>query len=158
MVLQVLYSGSQYFSTFPDDDHWMLGIILRCWLMKHQRYVIMVHVYINHAAQANYCRSVFNCEYLLPWSRKRGPTMDCLPIPLFAISCWGLKLIWKSVHLAQALWIGISHCPASLKMWWWDRFTHTKVQITKLHSGLLGQDAWPTVTCHALFALSTQYW
>ena len=49
-----------------------------------------------------------------------------LPHPLnFLLICWwGLKLIWKSTHVVQALQIGNSHSLASLRMWW-DLFIHT---------------------------------
>ena len=42
---------------------------------------------------------------------KEGPLWIVCPSSSFAlISYWGLKFIWKSTHLAQALQIGISHC------------------------------------------------
>ena len=58
--------------------------------------------------------------------------MEYLPISQFSLD-FGLKFIWKSAHLAQALQIGefpLLEDVVSLV------YTHYKVQITLLHSGL----------------------
>ena len=54
----------------------------------------------------------------------------CPPYSFASISCTSLKLVWKSVHLAQALLIGISHPLPSLRMWQFCFYTHYTVQNT----------------------------
>ena len=81
--------------------------------------------------------------------------MECPPIPQFSLD-FGLKLIWKRAHLAQALQIGNFHCLDSLRMWWacsWlTQTTRCKLIITLLHSGLHYYKVL-SPRCHALFAL-----
>ena len=68
---------------------------------------------------------------IVSWKRAHYRTSAHSPPPSLAlISFWGLNLIWKNAHLAQALQIGNSHCLAGLRMWW-DCFTHST--SCKLH-------------------------
>ena len=72
---------------------------------------------------------------------KEGPLWNVRPPP--SLASIGLKLVWKSSHLAQALQIGNSHCLARLRLWW-DWFTHTtscKHDVT-----------------HYLHCFASQYW
>ena len=105
------------------------------WYLSHNRPVRPFACdSINKYCPVRLVRGIYSftrCKFCTAWPymyhslMKEGPLWIVHPPASFAsIPCWGLNLIWKSTHLAQGLQIGISHCLASLRMWW-DWFTHT---------------------------------